>query len=129
MTDNLLNFSKAVREKMLAGDDARLMLLKNQLSHMDVTTFKHTGCGFYVYYCVSVDNFDLSSKSHFCIDDVEAALEDEGKLSIDCVLHINNGKIWFFEATVLGIENECPKTIDKYVLKYRNDNQRELDFP
>lgn len=85
-------FEKIVMNKLLAGEDRILLLLKKQYLDSKVLSRQFTGCGFFTEFTVP-ESMQYDNTINGRIDDVKAKILNHNDEYLFFILYIENGKI------------------------------------
>ncbi len=124
ITDEFIAMEKEVMDKLLAGQDDRLVILRDQYSRAEIQKREFSGAGFFTTFDVPANVVKLESFKSIQIGDVVAEIVGV-KDSVGFVLFVKEGVIHFLEGYVYGDES-WPKRIDKYKVIYLSGKERDM---
>jgi hypothetical protein len=120
----LTDLEIAVLDKLLAGEDSNLAILRSQLANVDVTHRENTGVGFYVHFFFPSEIERLPNRDRIIFGDVNAEVEGL-KFGAGFLLFISDGAIKMLEG--YSYEEPWPTEIKKFVLRYADGFDRNLN--
>lgn len=107
---------QAVLDKLLAGEDPLLRVLREQTARARLAERTATGVGFYCHLILPDDFIEVASPRDFEIADVKAdivGLQDGAEF----VLFVRDGRLAWLEGFTIG--EDWPTEITDFQLKYR----------
>jgi hypothetical protein len=136
VSEPLTNLERAVLEKMLAGKNSELKILREQFSKTAVSTREMTGNGFFTSLEIPALALHLQRKGRVTITDVSANFS-KLKRSAGFVLFIDDGKINCLEG--FCYDESWPDSTADFELSYLQElprgsgqlvitNERDVEF-
>jgi hypothetical protein len=120
----LTSFEQAVLDKLLAGDDPALAILREQARHASLRSREMTGVGFHCHFDVP-DNAERLGHEKFHLGDVNASVSGLAH-GAGFVLFVEDGRLAMLEG--YSYDEPWPISIDGFQLSYQAD-PRHLDLP
>lgn len=119
----LTSLEDQVMQKLLAGDDQTLAVLRNQLDHAQVTSRKMTGVGFYSYFLIPPNLARISNRSSIKVGDVNGTATNV-KHGLGFLLYIVDGALSMLEGYTY--DEPWPDDIRGLALTYAGGRIRNL---
>ncbi|MHC4608604.1 MAG: hypothetical protein ACYTAF_16975 [Planctomycetota bacterium] len=110
--------------KLLAGDDPALEVLRAQFQEIGPPRRRNTGVGFYLDFTVPAQAPRLSRKRQLTLEDVHGAIEGV-EHGVGFILFIRDGAISFLEG--FTYDEPWPETIGEYGLMYETAAKRDME--
>lgn len=120
----LTPLERAVLDKLLAGDDPTLAILRAQAESAQLRSRKNTGVGFYCYFDVP-DDIERIGRATFRLGDVNATMKGLSH-GAGFVLFVKDGRLDNLEGYTY--DEPWPTTISDFELAYQN-HPRKLALP
>lgn len=111
---DLYPLERNVINKLLAGENACLSLLREQFAHSQVVRRELSGAGVFIYFDIPEDAPRLAKVDKMWVGDVDVLPGDIG-----FVLFVENGCIDFLEGYCFG--DEWPSDLSKYTVAYHGE--------
>ena len=110
-------------DKLLAGEDANLQILRKQLALAEVVQRVNTGVGFYIRFGLPQNVERLTNRQRITLGDVNADVEGLN-FGIGFVLFISDGALEMLEGYTY--DERWPDEIKRYDLNYIDGTVRNL---
>jgi hypothetical protein len=120
----LTSLEKAVLEKLLDGDNAFLMTLRQQLTHVVVASREMTGVGFYADLAVAPGAPRIAGRPSFKFGDVQGTASNL-KHGIGFLLYVGDGALSTLEGYTY--DEPWPDEVQNLSLTYSGGAVRRLD--
>ena len=124
ITESFMKMEQEVMMKLLAGDDDRLRILRNQYIRVLRKKREFSGTGFFTSFEIPEDVKKIEIPK-VQLGDVVAKVGGV-KDGVGFVLFIKNGTIDFLEGYVYGDE-KWPQEVKEYKLTYLSGRERDME--
>jgi hypothetical protein len=122
---NLTTLENRVLEMLLRGEDEVLTILRQQAKHVQVSSRKMTGAGFYSEFVVPPEVPRVVAPLKFKLGDVNGTA-DNVKHGLGFLLYVNEGTLSMLEGYTY--DDPWPPEFRGLVLTYSTGQVRKLDF-
>lgn len=122
---NLTTLENQVFEMLLRGPDEVLTFLREQAKHLQVTSRRGTGVGFYTDFVVPQDVPRVLGCPTFKLGDVNG-VADNVNHGLGFLLYVKVGALWMLEGYTY--DEPWPDEVRGLVLTYALKERRKLDF-
>lgn len=119
----LTKYEQMCLEKLLAGEDPVLNLLREQSKKILSVTREHTGVGEYLHFSMPDDVDPIPGNPSITFGDLEVECEDEG-INGGVILQVRQGLITTMES--FSYDETWPQKVGRFSLKYMSGETRDL---